>query len=138
MAWLRQLPDEPRAQDLLLVHASPGDLWRAPQPDAENAELGSRTDHETRPSPSTATSTAQIIRELAGLTVANSGSIGSPFDGDPRASYVVLDSGRAQVVRVAYDIDRERDRLRRSGYPDTARIAETRRKGKYIAVAPPA
>jgi putative phosphoesterase len=138
IAWLRQLPDEHREHDLALVHASPGDLWRAPQPDAEDSELaatyGSRNatvavyGHIHRP----------YVRELAGLTVANSGSVGSPYDGDPRASYLLLDSGRAQVVRVAYDIDRELDRLRRSSYPDAARIAQTRRQGKYVALTPPA
>jgi hypothetical protein len=32
VSWLRQLPGEHREQDLALVHASPGDLWRAPLP----------------------------------------------------------------------------------------------------------
>src|SRR5271166_4310770 len=37
--WLRQLPAEHRVEDLVLVHAAPGDLWRAPMPDAEDDEL---------------------------------------------------------------------------------------------------
>jgi hypothetical protein len=28
---------------------------------------------------------------LDGLTVANSGSVGSPFDADPRASYLLIE-----------------------------------------------
>jgi protein phosphatase len=32
VSWLRQLPGEHREQDAMLVHASPGDLWRAPLP----------------------------------------------------------------------------------------------------------
>lgn len=136
IAWLRELPGEHREPDLLLVHATPGDLWRAPAPSAEDSELsaafGSRAasvvvyGHIHRP----------FVRELAGLTVANSGSVGSPFDGDPRASYLLLDSGRAEVIRVAYDIGRELDCLRRSRYPDAARIARTRREGKFIPVTP--
>jgi hypothetical protein len=39
LAWLQTLPQEERIDDLLLVHASPGDLWRAPMPDADDATL---------------------------------------------------------------------------------------------------
>jgi putative phosphoesterase len=134
LAWLRQLPSEHREQDLLLMHASPGDLWRAPSPGADDSTLtityGSREaetvayGHIHRP----------YVRRLDQLTVLNSGSVGSPFDGDPRASYLLLDSGQAQIIRVAYDIEHEIDLLRRSTYPDRDRIAEMRRLGKFVAV----
>src|SRR3989442_8755765 len=39
LAWLRGLPAEHREADLILLHASPGDLWRAPMPDPDDAEL---------------------------------------------------------------------------------------------------
>ena len=39
IAWLRRLPAEHREDDLVLLHASPGDLWRAPPPDAEDSLL---------------------------------------------------------------------------------------------------
>jgi putative phosphoesterase len=134
VAWLRQLPREHREDDLALVHASPGDLWRAPSPDADDAELG-RTygscdaeivvyGHIHRP----------YVRTLHRFVIANSGSVGSPFDGDARASYLLVDSGRVQVARVDYDIEREVDLLSRSSYPDAARIAETRRRGKFVPV----
>ena len=43
----------------------------------------------------------------AGPTLLNPGSVGQPRDGDPRASYLVLDpdAGTATWHRVAYDID---------------------------------
>jgi putative phosphoesterase len=134
MAWLRQLPHEHREGDIALMHASPGDLWRAPPPDADDADL-ERTygscdaeivvyGHIHRP----------YVRTLHRFTVANSGSVGSPFDGDPRASYLLVDSGTVQIVRVDYDIEREVDLLSRSHYPDAARIAETRRRGRFVSV----
>jgi predicted phosphodiesterase len=129
---LRRLPAEHRDGELAVVHASPGDLWRAPMPDAEDAELISTYGdlgasmvvygHIHRP----------FVRQLGDLTVANSGSAGSPIDGDPRASYVVIDEDRAEVVRVEYDIEREVSLLLRSGYPDAERIAETRRLGSFV------
>jgi putative phosphoesterase len=132
--WLKQLSNEHRERDLLVIHASPGDLWRAPPPDADNETLaetygrcGASTvvyGHIHRP----------YVRQLDQLTIANSGSIGSPFDGDPRASYLLLESGRAQVVRVEYDVKREIDILRRSHHPDRDRIAAMRRVGRFVSV----
>ncbi len=134
IAWLRQLPDEHREDNVVLVHASPGDLWRAPLPDAEDSKLTATyasCDAETviyghihRP----------YIRRLEQFTVTNSGSVGSPFDGDPRASYLLLDSDQAQIARVEYDIEREVDLLLHSDYPDAPRIAKTRRLGKFVPV----
>jgi putative phosphoesterase len=134
IAWLRALPSEWREDDLTLVHASPGDLWRAPMPDADDSQLRSTYGacgtslvgygHIHRP----------FVRRVGDLTVANSGSVGSPFDGDPRASYLLVDPAGPDVVRVEYDVEREVSLLLRSGYPDATRIAETRRQGRFIPV----
>lgn len=134
LSWLRQLPDAHREKDLVLVHASPRDLWRAPLPDAEDSALTATYGpcdagtvvygHIHRP----------YVRQLDRFTVTNSGSVGSPFDGDRRASYLLLESDEAQVVRVEYDVEREVDLLLRSDYPDALRIAEMRRRGKFVAV----
>ena len=85
VAWLRELPAQKRLEDLALVHAAPSDLWRAPLPDAEDDELSAAYEpldaatavygHIHRP----------YTRALKRLTVANSGSVGMPWDGDPRA-----------------------------------------------------
>ena len=135
IAWLRDLPQEHRDGNVALVHASPGDLWRAPLPDGEDSELlatygplGAETvvyGHIHIP----------FARRLDRLTVANSGSVGSPFDGDPRASYLLIDSHTRQIIRVEYDIERELELLRGSDYPDAPRIAEMRRLGRFVAVA---
>jgi putative phosphoesterase len=132
--WLRRLPAEHREDGVILLHASPGDLWRAPLPDAEDTELVATYEsceaetvvygHIHRP----------YVRNLGPFTVANSGSVGSPFDGDPRASYLLVDGSEVEVIRVEYDIDREISLLLGSGYPDAERIAETRRSGRFIPV----
>jgi putative phosphoesterase len=132
--WLTRLPAEQRRDDVVVLHASPGDLWRAPLPDSEDTELASTYEpcnahtvvygHIHRP----------FIRRLDRITVINSGSVGSPFDGDPRASYLLLDGAEARIVRVEYDIERELELLQRSGYPDAPRIAEMRRSGRFVPV----
>jgi putative phosphoesterase len=135
LAWLGELPAEHREQDLLLLHASPGDLWRAPTPDADDPELASTYGSCNANVVVYGHIHRAYIRQLGQLTVANSGSVGSPFDGDPRASYLLLESGWPQIVRVAYDIEREVHLLHRSDYPDYDRIAKMRRLGTFVAVA---
>jgi hypothetical protein len=58
--------------------------------------------------------------------------VGSPYDGDPRASYLVIDEGKPAIRRVAYDVEKEAGRLLASDYPHKEWIAEMRRKGCYV------
>jgi putative phosphoesterase len=132
--WLRALPEEYTTQRTLLIHGSPNDLWRAPLPEADDTELeetygGCRTNtvvygHIHRP----------YVRALEGFIVVNSGSVGSPFDGDPRASYVLLEPDAQRIIRVEYDVEREAQLLVRSSHPDAARIVRTRRQGRFVRV----
>jgi hypothetical protein len=77
IAWLRRLPDEYCDRELALVHASPGDLWRAPQPDAENAELAATYGRCDARLVVYGHIHCPYIRNLDGLIVAKSGSVGS-------------------------------------------------------------
>jgi diadenosine tetraphosphatase ApaH/serine/threonine PP2A family protein phosphatase len=64
-------------------------------------------------------------REGAGLrldgrrALANPGSVGQPRDGDPRASYMVLDPGAGSMTwhRVAYDVESVQAAMRAAGLP---------------------
>jgi hypothetical protein len=115
---------------MALVHASPGDLWRVIPRDSSDAEL-----EETFGSLGcTVAAYCHIhlpyVRQLDRMVVANSGSVGMPFDGDWRASYLVIDDGRVEIRRVEYDLERELDNLRRSSIPDAAVLAAGRRLGR--------
>ncbi len=61
-------------------------------------------------------------RQVDGVLFVNAGSVGRPKDGDPRACYVLLDSGdgepRVRVVRVPYDVERAAAGVRAAGLPD--------------------
>jgi predicted phosphodiesterase len=76
------------------------------------------------------------VRPLGEMTVANSGSVGAPYDGDPRASYLLVENGAARVVRVEYDVEREVRLLLDSSYPRADWIAEIRRRGSFVRPAP--
>jgi len=130
---LRNLPREIRNEDLVLVHASPGDLWKAPMDNADEdsleavyGPLHARTviyGHIHRP----------FVKTLRGFTVCNSGSVGMPYDGDPRACYLLLDDGRPTIRRIEYDVNKEVQALLRSDYPFKEWLAEVRVKGAYVA-----
>ena len=137
LEWLRALPpdlrfEELRHESLALVHASPGNLWRAPMDTADDAELDNTYKqlnaavvvycHIHRP----------FIRKIGNMTVCNTGSVGSPYDGDPRDSYLLIDNGQPETRRVEYDVEKEVGRLLSSDYPQKEWIAEMRRKGTYL------
>jgi putative phosphoesterase len=133
LAWLRDLPAELRHENLALMHASPSNLWRAPMDTADDAELQNTYVplnaeivvycHIHRP----------FIRKIGSMTVCNTGSVGSPYDGDPRASYLLIEDGKPAIRRVTYDVEKEVGRLLASDYPQKEWIAEMRCKGSYVS-----
>ena len=48
-----------------------------------------------------------FVREINGKLIMNTGSVGQPRDGDPRASFLVYDSEKeeGEIIRVHYNID---------------------------------
>jgi len=136
MGFLRDLPATVEVAGVLLMHASPDDLWRAPLPDASDDELnatyretGAETvvyGHIHRP----------YTRDTGVLAVGNSGSAGFTWDGDPRASYLLIEPRGMEVVRVEYDSEADARRLIEMGYPDAERLAEIRRRGQLLPVPP--
>ena len=70
-------------------------------------------------------------RTVDGIHFVNTGSVGRPKDGDWRAGYVVLEVGggepAVEIVRVAYDVERAAEGVRRAGLP--AELAEFLRAG---------
>jgi predicted phosphodiesterase len=135
LAWLKSLPMVERRGPLALVHASPNDLWRSPMPESTDAEITEAYGslhaaivvygHIHRP----------FIRQLPGMTVANSGSVSLSYDGDTRASYLLVDDGKPSIRRVEYDLDQEVAALMQSGLPHADWVVRILRAGSYV---PPA
>jgi predicted phosphodiesterase len=67
------------------------------------------------------------LRRIGELTVANTGSVGMPLDGDVRASYLLVSDGVLQTRRVAYDVERAVADAGASGLPGGAALAATYR-----------
>jgi diadenosine tetraphosphatase ApaH/serine/threonine PP2A family protein phosphatase len=51
--------------------------------------------------------------------IVNVGSVGQPRDGDPRSAYCILDidRGTIEIKRVAYDVEKARDKIVKAGLP---------------------
>jgi predicted phosphodiesterase len=123
LAWLHALPREQMQEHFALVHARPDTAWRAPMDTAADSDLQSAYGPLGRPVVVYGHIHRPYVRKVAGVVVANSGSVGLPHDGDRRASYLLLDDGEPSIRRVEYDVDRELKALRSSGRPHTEWIA---------------
>ena len=77
-----------------------------------------------------------FVRSLTSHVVANCGSVSLSYDGDPRASYAIVDDGEVVLRRIEYDIDREVTRLKQSNYPFADWLASILTTGRYVK--PPA
>jgi putative phosphoesterase len=123
LAWLRGLPRTQIHGDMALVHASPASSWRAPAPEASDAELESAYAPLGRAVAVYAHIHRSFIRAVAGMTVINTGSVSLSYDGDRRAAYLLLDDSAPTIRRVEYDVDREVRALSVSGLPHADWIA---------------
>jgi putative phosphoesterase len=132
LAWLRGLPKRWSDRQLTVVHASPDDVWRSPSPESSDDELAATYEqlgtrrvvygHIHRP----------FVRRLPAFTLANSGSVSLPYDGDPRAAYAVVDDGEITIRRVDYDIEREATLLADARFPGAAWVSAMLRAGRYV------
>lgn len=103
---------------LELLHAAPGDPLFQYLP-------ASRVDEWTRAAASIRADLIlvghthlPVILPVGEKRVVNPGSVGLPRDGDPRASYAVIEDGEPTLRRVPYDVDRTIAALRGWGLPD--------------------
>jgi diadenosine tetraphosphatase ApaH/serine/threonine PP2A family protein phosphatase len=65
-----------------------------------------------------------LLRHYQGVDIVNVGSVGSPFDGNPRASYARIEYRRGRwhsdIVRFDYDREQTRRDFQQSGFLDQA------------------
>jgi putative phosphoesterase len=125
LAWLRSLPLRQIQPPITLVHASPESPWRAPAPEASDDELQSFYGPLGQPVVAYGHIHRPYIRSVSAMIVANAGSVGLPYDGDRRASYLLIDESRPEIRRVDYDLSRELMALSSSGFPHADWVART-------------
>ena len=138
--WLRRLPSERRLRIddtlVLVCHASPGSqtagfdqvldpnvtLERASRTDARVITCG----HTHIPE----------VRDLGWKLIVNSGSAGYVFDGDPTASWALVevsgDEVSAEIKRVEFDLMTVSNAISARGLPGDVYRAATVRTGKLV------
>lgn len=124
LAWLRALPRTQVHAPLAFVHASPESTWQAPNPEASDDELESVFRPLAQPIAGFGHIHRSFIRKVGELTVANAGSVSLSYDGDTRASYLLLEGTTPTIRRVEYNVDREMRNLAASALPHADWIAK--------------
>ncbi|MDE1175298.1 MAG: metallophosphoesterase family protein [Edaphobacter sp.] len=121
LSWLRELPYAIAAQGFAIVHATPQSCWKAAPTNASNEEICQIYSGLERPIVVLGHVHIPSIRSLSGTLklLINTGSVGLSFDGDPRASYLLLDDDTPIIRRVDYSVDREVELLSSSKIPHT-------------------
>ena len=137
LEFLRSLSPEGQAEGIGLYHASPRDpIWEyvlssmladlclTAQPERISAVGHSHVALSfSRDEEAEASGTPREMGEIADLAsgewLINPGSVGQPRDGDPRAAWLLLDTGAwtAEWRRVEYDIDGAASAIRAAGLP---------------------
>jgi diadenosine tetraphosphatase ApaH/serine/threonine PP2A family protein phosphatase len=130
LAWLSKLPLVRTQADFALVHATPESCWQTPPTEATDAELKKLYGSLGRPIVIFGHTHWPFIRGIAGQPrlLINTGSVGLSYDGDPRASYLILDQNVPSIRRVDYDVDRELKALASCGLPGAEWTAAMLRK----------
>ena len=119
-----------------LYHGSPEEheeFLFSDTPDKRFAELAKHCDQEIV---ITGHSHSPYYKHVGGVHFINPGSAGRMFDGDPRASFAVLELGKAkddiqvQHHRISYDIEKVATELKRQNLP--AIYADMFRQGRKL------
>ena len=126
MDYLKNLPTELKMKfegiKIHAFHATPTSLFEVVLPDEKDETLvekmmGVDADiyvyaHIHKP----------YIRYMGGKCIINIGSVGLPFDGLNKASYMILDvnenSFQTTIVRVGYNVEQVINQFRESDYPN--------------------
>ncbi len=122
LTWLARMPVTRHLilgeHRFLLVHATPRDPMDEYLSDSAE-QWAQRLEHVNVDFVCVGHTHIPMHLRLEGTQVINPGSVGQPRDGDPRASYAVIDRGQVEFRRVPYDIDRTIRHMRDSGIEES-------------------
>lgn len=130
--YLAALPDELLLEEsgkvILLTHGSPASNEESLTPSTPDERLEelirlAEKKHQARLDAIVCGHSHQVfVRQVRGTWFINTGSVGRPDDGDPRAAYAILnlagDLVQVEQFRVAYDFERAAQAIRASGLPE--------------------
>lgn len=126
LSWMSTLPLKRHESSVVLVHASAESCWKAPSSAATEEEIQVLFGSPSEPVLVFGHTHQPFVRRLdgCGKVLVNAGSVGLSYDGDPRASYALLDGNSASIRRVEYDLTKELKLLAASRLPGASWTAE--------------
>jgi putative phosphoesterase len=138
--FLRRLPSERRLRvgdDLVLFcHASPGSLTDGLSADLDPVVTIDRVSGTDAKVIVCGHTHLPEVREVGWRTIVNDGSAGYVFDGDPTASWALIeiddDGVRAEIHRTNYDVMAASNAVSARGLPGDVYRAATIRTGKLV------
>ena len=138
--FLRSLPSERRLRigdDLVLFcHASPGSLTNGLSADLDPVVTIDRVTGTDAKVIVCGHTHLPEVREVGWRTIVNAGSAGYVFDGDPTASWALVeiddDGVRAEIHRTSYDVMAAANAVSARGLPGDVYRAATIRTGKLV------
>jgi putative phosphoesterase len=124
--FLRFLSKEMRikaaSRRVLLVHGSPESKSEHLTPDTPEARLSELAEAAKADVVVCGHSHLPFVRQVDGVWFINTGSVGRPDDGDPRACYAILEMTKGAVEvehhRLDYDVDRVVAAIRENDLPE--------------------
>ena len=126
LARLGTLPTDVVVGSTRCVHASPGDDMAGIPSEADqgDAETLAGVQEERLVTGHTHVQFARRVQvDDREIEIVNPGSVGLPFDGDPRAAYALLRAGGVELRRVPYDHERAARAVRDIDEPWAAVVA---------------
>jgi diadenosine tetraphosphatase ApaH/serine/threonine PP2A family protein phosphatase len=109
LSWLKRLPMAITHNDFAIVHATPQSCWKVPPANSSDEELTHIYGPLGRPKVVFGHTHVPLIQKLSAdpRLLMNGGSVGLPYGGDPRASYLLLDGDVPRIRRIEYDVEKE-------------------------------
>jgi putative phosphoesterase len=118
----------------LLTHGCPGPREKGISPKEADETLASLGQKAGADLIVCGLSHKPFARQADGIWFINPGSVGLPVDGDPRASYAILQFGAKEIQvahhRVAYDVEQMATAIHDAGLPEA--FAEMFRQGRDL------
>jgi predicted phosphodiesterase len=138
--YLRHLPWERRLRIddtlVLFCHASPGSLTDGLPPELDQVVTIDRVGRTDASVIVCGHTHVPEVREIGWRTLVNDGSAGYVFDGDPTASWALIeiDEGKvkAEIHRTGYDVMAAANAVSARGLPGDVYRAATIRTGKLV------
>lgn len=130
--WLSSFPCVVTEDFFALVHASPTSTWLAPFPESPESDFQAAYESLNRRMViyghiHRAFQRRVSLARSGESLIVNAGSVGLPYDGDPRASYLLIDDNVPTIRRVHYDVEAEMQAVINSGIPHSDWIVRSLR-----------